>query len=259
PYLGPDLGSFSFKDIHTARKNNRSANLLMVSTQPSETTSSKTTAVYLPSIGKKLLTGVTGLGLVMFVVVHLLGNITLFFSASAYNNLAYVIESLWPLTYLVEAVLLLVAFVHIIVGIQIQVGKHKARPVGYAKYASAGKPSRQTLSSRSMIVSGLVLGIFLVVHLTTFKFGTYYELPGSSHRDLSRLVFETFHQPSYTAGYVVVLSLLGLHLRHGIWSALQSVGVTTKPWVYVGSAILGGAIALGFIGLPLSIYFGLIG
>lgn len=230
----------------------------MVSTQPPGANSSKT-AVYSSSIVKKLLTGITGLGLVIFVVVHLLSNLTLFFSASAYNDLAHIIESLGPLTYLVEAVLLLVALIHTAVGIQIQFGKYKARPVGYTKYVSAGEPSRQTLSSRTMIVSGLVLGVFLVVHLATFKFGPYYELPGSSHRDLSRLVFETFHQPGYTAGYVVVLGLLGLHLRHGIWSALQSVGVTTKPVVYVGSAVLGGAIALGFIGLPLSIYFGLIG
>ncbi len=211
------------------------------------------------SLGKKLLTGITGLLLVTFVVVHLLGNLTLFFSASAYNDLAHIIESLGPLTYLVEASLLLIAPVHIAVGINIHVGKHKARPVGYSEYVSAGEPSRQTLSSRTMIISGLVLGVFLVVHLATFKFGPYYELPGSLHRDLSRLVFETFHKPGYTAGYVVVLSLLGLHLRHGIWSALQSVGIATKPVVYVGSAILGGAIALGFIGLPLSIYFGLIG
>ena len=234
----------------------------MVSTQPTSIASSRT-APYSSSIAKKLLTGVTGLGLVTFVVVHLLGNLTLFFSASAYNNLAHIIESLGPLTYLVEALLLLVAIIHIAVGIQIHIGKHKARPVGYSEYVSAGEPSRQTLSSRTMIISGLVLGVFLVMHLATFKFGPYYALPGalpgSSHRDLSRLVFETFHKPGYTAGYVVVLSLLGLHLRHGIWSALQSVGIATKPAVYVGSAILGGAIALGFIGLPLSIYFGLVG
>lgn len=231
----------------------------MISPQAQTSRLAGTVELARSSLAKKLLTGITGLLLVAFVVVHLLGNLTLFFSASAYNNLAYTIESLGPLTYLVEAALLLVALIHIAVGIQIYVGKHKARPVGYAEYVSAGEPSRQTLSSRTMIVSGLVLGVFLVVHLATFKFGPYYELPGSSRRDLSRLVFETFHQPGYTAGYVVVLSLLGLHLRHGIWSALQSVGVTTKPAVYVGSALLGGAIALGFIGLPLSIYFGLIG
>ncbi len=231
----------------------------MVSIPTSDTDSAATESLSQSSIGRKLLTGITGLGLVTFVVSHLLGNLTLFFSASAYNQLAYVIECLGPLTYAVEALLLAIAFFHITTGIKIHIGAKKARPISYLEYESAGAPSRQSLSSRTMIISGLVLGLFLVVHLATFKFGTYYLLPGSTHRDLSRLVFETFHKPEYTAGYVVVLSLLGLHLRHGIWSALQSVGIVTKPAVYAASAVLGGAIALGFLGLPLSIYFGLIG
>jgi succinate dehydrogenase / fumarate reductase, cytochrome b subunit len=218
----------------------------------------ETTSWHASSIGKKLLTGITGLGLVLFVIFHLLGNLTLFVSASAYNELAHVIERLGPLTYLIEATLLIIALVHITVGIKIHIGAHKARPVGYSEYVSAGEPSRQTLSSRTMIVSGLVLGLFLVTHLATFKFGPYYRLPGSTERDLSRLVFETFHKPGYTAGYVGVMSVLGMHLRHGLWSALQSLGVSTQPALYGASAVIGGAIALGFIGLPLSIYFNLL-
>ncbi|MEO0769906.1 MAG: hypothetical protein AAFY72_10810, partial [Cyanobacteria bacterium J06649_4] len=95
--------------------------------------------------------------------------------------------------------------------------------------------------------------------LATFKFGPVYKLPNTTDRDLARLVFETFQQPGYAASYVIILSALGLHLRHGLWSALQSLGIATKPGVFAASAVLGGAIALGFIGLPLSIYFGLIG
>lgn len=226
-------------------------------------TASHTGWLWHSTIGKKLLTGVTGLGLVIFVIGHLLGNLTLFFSASAYNQLAAVIEGLGPLTYTVEFGLLAIALIHATIGLNIYLGKRQARPVNYTEYQSAGDPSRQTLSSRTMIISGLILGGFLGVHLATFKFGTVYAipgtLPGSAQRDLARLVFETFHKPSYTAGYVVVLSLLGLHLRHGIWSALQSLGIATKPVVSVASAVLGCAIALGFIGLPLAIYFGLIG
>ncbi len=214
---------------------------------------------YRSPIGKKILTGLTGLGLVIFVVVHLLGNLALFFSAKAYNDLAYVIERLGPVTYAVELGLVAIALIHATIGIKIYLNKRQARPINYAEYASAGEPSRQTLSSQTMIFSGLALGIFLGVHLATFKFGPYYTLPGSSHRDLARLVFETFHKPSYTAGYVVILSILGLHLRHGIWSALQSIGVETRFAVVAVSAVLAGAIALGFIGLPLAIYFGLIG
>jgi len=234
-------------------------------TKPNESQSSverpfTENTLLLSSIGKKLLTGATGLLLVTFVVVHLLGNLTLFFSASAYNRIAAVIEGLGPLTYLVEGLLLAIALIHATLGIKIFIGSRQARPEGYTEYVSAGEPSRQSLSSRTMILSGLMLGGFLVLHLATFKFGTYYALPGEFvHRDLARLVFETFHKPVYTAGYVVVLSVLGLHLRHGIWSALQSLGIATKPGIVAVSAVVGSAISLGFIGLPLAIYFGFIG
>ena len=231
----------------------------IVGTKPESSASMKGWAIIQSSIGKKLLTGITGLGLVTFVVVHLCGNLTLFFSASAYNQIAYGVEKLGPVTYLIELLLLAIALLHIYIGSQIYIGKRKARPVDYTEYESAGEPSRQSLSSRTMIFSGLLLGVFLVTHLATFKFGTYYAIPGTARRDLSRLVFETFRKPTYTAGYVIAMSLLGLHLRHGLWSALQSLGVATKPGTYIASAVLGGAIAFGFIGLPLSIYFGLIG
>lgn len=210
-------------------------------------------------IGKKLLTGITGLGLVTFVIVHVLGNLTLFVSADTYNQLAHSIEQLGPLLWVIEGVLLAMVIVHATIGITIYLGKQKARQDAYAQYESAGEPSRQTLASRTMIFSGVLLGLFLVGHLATFKFGPVYALPGSGERDLARLVFETFHRPAYTAGYVLILSFLGLHLRHGLWSALQSLGVATKPGVFAASAVIGGAIALSFIGLPLSIYFGLIG
>jgi len=216
-------------------------------------------SVYSSPIGKKLLTGVTGLGLVTFILVHLAGNLTLFFSAPAYNRLAHFIEQLGPLLYFIELLLVVMVLVHAVMGLNIYLGKRQARQVAYSEYESAGEPSRQTLASRSMIFSGVLLGVFLVGHLATFKFGKVYALPGSGNRDLARLVLEVFRRPAYTAGYVIVLSGLGLHLRHGIWSALQSLGVATKPMVFAMSAVLGGAIALGFIGLPLAIYFGVIG
>ena len=215
-------------------------------------------SLYYSPIGKKILTGITGLGLITFVIFHLLGNLTLFYSPSAYNQLAHSIDSLGLLLYLVEFGLLAMVGVHAAIGIGIYLGKRRARRVQYVEYESAGAPSRQTLASRTMIFSGLLLALFLVWHLATFKFGPVYQLPGSTDRDLARLVFETFRQPVYTAGYVVILSFLSLHLRHGLWSALQSVGVATKPGAVLVSSVLGSAIALGFIGLPLAIYFGVL-
>ncbi|MBE9062079.1 succinate dehydrogenase cytochrome b subunit [cf. Phormidesmis sp. LEGE 11477] len=212
-------------------------------------------SVYSSPIGKKILTGVTGLGLTTFVVGHLLGNLTLFLGVSTYNQLAHRLDSLGALLYLVELGLLAIVSVHAAIGIGIYLGKRQARPKQYEEYESAGRPSRQTLASRTMIFSGGLLAVFLVWHVATFKFGPAYSLPNSTDRDLARLVLETFQQPTYAVSYVVILSFLGLHLRHGLWSAFQSMGIATKPGMVAASSLLGSAIALGFISLPIAIYF----
>lgn len=217
--------------------------------------------IYRSPIGKKLITGVTGLGLVGFVLIHMLGNLTLFYSAAAYNQYAYAIERLGPITYAIELGLLGFVIFHAVLGIQIYLDKQRARPISYARYASVGEPSRQTLSSRTMIWTGLVLGTFLVWHLATFKFGPRYPITiaGTEMRDLSRLVIEKFQQPLYIAGYTAAMGILGFHLRHGIWSAFQSLGVLGKEarsLLYPLSLVLAGLIAAGFLGLPLAIYLG---
>ncbi|MEM6351468.1 MAG: succinate dehydrogenase cytochrome b subunit [Cyanobacteria bacterium P01_D01_bin.14] len=232
------------------------------------TTSSRSAAVnhsralYKSSIGKKLITGVTGLMLAAFVLVHMVGNLTLFLGAAAYNQFGHVVETLGPLTWIVELVLLGAVIFHAVLGFQIFIGKVKARRQGYAEYQSAGAPSYQSLSSRSMIWTGLVLAGFLVWHLTTFKFGPRYHVPGTEVRDLARLVFERFQQPAYAGGYVAVMVLLGFHLRHGLWSALQSLGVLgsgVRSVVYAVGTVLAILIAWGFLGLPVAIYGGWLG
>ncbi|MEM9484459.1 MAG: succinate dehydrogenase cytochrome b subunit, partial [Cyanobacteria bacterium P01_F01_bin.116] len=171
------------------------------------------------------------------------------------------LERLGPLIWLIELALLGFVLFHIVLGIQIFLGRLQARPQGYVAYASAGEPSYQTLSSRTMIVTGLILGSFLVWHLLTFKFGVRYTVPGSDTRDLARLVFEKFHNPLYALGYTGVMVMLASHLRHGIWSAWQSLGAlnsAVRPAVYAVSVILAVGIAVGFVIVPLGIYFGLV-
>lgn len=219
--------------------------------------------IYRSSIGKKLITGITGLGLVLFVGVHLVGNLLLFVGHDAYNGYAHHLEALGPLLWTVETLLALVFGVHAIAGIHIFVDKLRARPEPYSTYTSRSEGSLQTLSSRTMILTGGVLAVFLIWHLLTFKFGPRYPtaLEGQPVRDLARLVVEKFQQPTYAFGYSGVMALLGFHLRHGLWSALQSLGVLTRPirLTVFGLSLLGaGAIAIGFMALPLCIYFGLV-
>ncbi|MEM9266878.1 MAG: succinate dehydrogenase cytochrome b subunit [Cyanobacteria bacterium P01_F01_bin.13] len=218
--------------------------------------------LYQSSIGKKLITGISGIALVTFVIIHMMGNLILLVSVDGYNQYGHYLEQFGPGLWLIELILLGFIVFHILMGVQIFLRRLRARPQGYTTYASAGTPSYQTLSSRTMIVTGVILGSFLVWHLLTFKFGMRYLVPGSDVRDLARLVFEKFHQPLYAFGYTGVMVMLASHLRHGIWSAFQSLGVlnaAVRPVMYTLSVILAIGIALGFVVLPLGIYFGLVG
>ncbi len=214
------------------------------------------------SVGKKILTGITGLGLTLFVCFHLLANLVLFAGPDAYNQLAHFLDSWGFLLLIVELILLVTVIVHAWLGIVIRIRSERSRPIKYKMLKSAGKPSKQSLSSGSMIITGLVLLIFLVSHLSTFKFGTHYmtSVNGVAMRDLAKLVIETFRNPVYTFSYLGVMVLLGLHLRHGFWSAWQSLGVLRSPWsslVYAIAFVLALLIAIGFLVLPLAIFFDL--
>lgn len=229
----------------------------------------KRSSFFSSPVGKKMITGITGLGLVVFVIEHMLGNLTLMFEGeAAYNAYAHFLEGLGPLLYLLEAGLLAFFVFHIVLGINIYLGKRRARPEGYQRYRSAGKPSMQSVSSRSMIVTGCIMLVFLVIHLVSFKFGPggpghadpayVTTVNGVEMRDLSKLVLHKFQNPLYAFGYVAVMLLLGVHLRHGFWSALQSLGATNPrltPVLYTVGAVLGLLIAVGFLVLPLWVYF----
>lgn len=218
---------------------------------------------YNSSIGKKFITGITGLGLSFFVLVHMLGNLTLFTSPKAYNQLAHLINSGGILLTIIEFILLVAIILHGAIAIKIQINKQQARLINYAQIKTAGNPSKQTISSRTMIFTGLILLVFLIFHLLTFKFGTYYPtiINGIEMRDLAKLVTEKFHSSAYTFSYVGVMILLGFHLRHGIWSAFQSIGTMNtrySPLIYTFALIFAILISLGFIILPLAIYGGII-
>ena len=212
------------------------------------------------TLGKKILMSLSGLLMVFFLVEHLAGNLLLLLPDSGpFNLYAHRLISLgWPII-AAEAVLAGILAVHVVAAISVSRLNRRSRPHRYARRASAGEPSRKTIASTSMIWSGAMLGVFLAIHLKTFKFGHYYvvEHDGEQIRDLYRLVFETFRSPWYAFGYAGAMVLLGLHLRHGFWSAFQSLGANNPgfdrfiTWLgYLIAAVL----ALGFVGIPLWIY-----
>lgn len=207
------------------------------------------------------MTGISGIVLAVFVFVHMVGNLSYFaIDPEAYNIYGNFLISLGPILYLIEFVLLAFFIFHVTIGVGIWLRTRKARSNGYGKYATKGGPSLQGISSRSMIITGIVLFFFVIIHLWSFKFGPYYEtmVAGEPIRDLRRLLEENFAKPHYAFGYTAVMLLLALHLRHGIWSAMQSLGAmkpSLTPLIYTVGTIIGLLIAVGFLVLPLYIYF----
>jgi len=220
-------------------------------------------AVVWSSVGKKLLSGITGVLLFIYVCVHLLGNLTLFVSADAFNRYAHFLENFLhgSMVLVFEIGLVTVFLVHIITGVSVALlDKYRARPVGYIKRGNAGGPSQKTLSSRAMIITGSMLLIFLVIHVRSFKFGETQMIPlenGEEMMDLYSLVVLSFKNPWVTLGYVGAMVLLGSHLWHGFWSAFQSLGWTNQRWLPILQGlgvIFALALAVGFIVLPLYAY-----
>ena len=124
------------------------------------------------SLGKKFLMGLTGLALFLFVAVHLSENLILIVGTKTlYNQWTHALESMGPLLYLIELGLVGVFVLHIASGTSVWLDKRRARPTAYVRVANAGGPSRKSLSSVSMIITGAVILLFTIVHIKTFKYG----------------------------------------------------------------------------------------
>lgn len=211
-------------------------------------------------VGRKILTGLTGVLLVLFIVFHLVGNLAIFGDPNAMNSYSHFLHQLGPLLWIARVGLLLIFMVHAWIGISIWFGKKKARPQDYKVYSSKGGPSKQSLSSRSMAFTGVVLLIFVVFHVNTFALGEMgtVTVDGVEMHDIKTLVLDTFANPFYAFGYTFVMMLLGAHLGHGIWSAFTSLTLSSpkvSAMVYTIGVVVAVILAVGFLFIPLYIYF----
>jgi len=217
------------------------------------------------SVGKKLVMAVTALSLVLFVIVHLIGNLQLLRSnSSSFNAYAHKLEDLGVVLYVAELGLLGIFITHFIIAITIVLKKKDARPVKYFVTKNLGGTSHKSIGSSTMIYTGIVMLIFIVVHLITFKYGPgikegYVKLVhGQDVRDLHRLVVEWFSKEWYVAFYTAVMTLLLLHLRHGFWSAFQSLGLNHAKYnkfIFAVGVFVAITFSLGFLFIPIFIYF----
>lgn len=220
------------------------------------------------SLGRKYLMSVSGLAMVGFVVTHLLGNLQLYGDGTAFNAYAKGLHDLGPLLWAAELGLIGVLVLHVAVAIGLQMSNRKAAgPVRYQHaQESKGGPSYFSPFSRGMIITGGTLLVFLVVHIMHFKYGFFAPddvankmttVKGEEALDLYARVHHAFKNPGWVAFYMVCMGVLFGHLRHGFWSAFQSIGALNwrleKP-ATIAALATAGALAAGFIGIPIYIF-----
>ena len=216
------------------------------------------------SIFKKIIMAVTGLALVGFVVAHLLGNLLLYApDGSIFNQYAYKLHSLGFLLYVAEAGLIAFFLFHAVTGIRLALSAKKAKPQNYLSPKSKGGESKWGFASNNMVITGTILLVFVILHVKHFKFGPDIvdgystQINGTEARDLYRHVVEQFKNPLIVALYVAAMTFLGFHLKHGIWSALQSLGLTrdnNNKKLYIAGTITGVLLAVGFLLIPVYIF-----
>lgn len=219
------------------------------------------------TVGQKYLMAASGIALVLFTITHLAGNLTLYSpDSSIFNTYAKKLHDLGPILIVAELGLLAVAILHIVLAVVIKRKNRQARPEAYKTLVTKGGPSKSTVGSRNMILTGIVLLVFLIIHIKSFKYGPgmdagyVADIGGEQARDLYRLVHETFKNPFFVLFYVGSMLFLGFHIRHGFWSAFQSLGANNprvSQGLYALALVIALLLAIGFLFIPVSIYFDL--
>jgi succinate dehydrogenase / fumarate reductase cytochrome b subunit len=176
------------------------------------------------SIGRKVVMAVTGMLMVLFIVGHLLGNLSVFIGPNALNAYADKLHSLGALLWVVRVVMIAAVVLHIVIAIQITLENSAAKPERYAVQRSL----KATFASKNMIWTGLVLLAFVLYHLAHFTLhwtpGLVLGTDGLNRFDVYTMVTSAFASASVAAIYVVAMVALFLHLTHGIQSTFQSIG-----------------------------------
>ena len=217
------------------------------------------------TVGRKITMALSAIGLVVFAVMHLAGNLQLFLpDGTLFNKYALMLHDFGWLLYVAEAGLAAVIVFHAVSGIMLKVNHRNARKDAYHVSKTKGGPSKGNVASRSMIISGMILLFFIIYHIYQFRFGPgiaegyVTTIDGREARDLHRLVVETFQDPIWVAVYVGAMLFLAAHLRHGIWSMLQSLGLMCPRYskcIYCLGLVVAVVLAVGFLLIPIWMYF----
>jgi succinate dehydrogenase / fumarate reductase, cytochrome b subunit len=227
--------------------------------------------VFQTSVGKKYVMAVTGFMLFLFVVGHLAGNLQIFLGREAINRYGSFLQSNPELIWPARLGLLVMLGLHIWSAAKVSLENKAARPVGYAVYQPVGS----SYASRTMLVGGSVVFVFIIYHLLHYtaviqylnftgqNFAAFMEpLPGQvppERHDIFKMMVVGFSQPLVSGFYVLGLALLCLHLSHGASSMFQSLGWKNdayRPFLDKAAQVVAVLIFVGYTSIPVAILCG---
>lgn len=213
------------------------------------------------TVGKKAVMAVSGLIMLAYLVVHMFGNLKIFFGPDTFDAYAHWLRTIgepfmhyeWTL-WVVRVVLVAAVVAHATAAYQLSRRDLRARPDRYVH-----RRPRASYATRTMRWGGVILGLFLVWHLLDLTTGTVHAgfRPGHPYEN----VVATFSTWYGNAVYLLAMLALGLHVRHGFWSAAQTLGAgsRTRDRLLVTLAnLLALVLTLGFIAVPVGVMTGLV-
>ena len=212
------------------------------------------------SIGQKIVMAITGLALCGFLLIHLGGNLLLYVGADKYNEYAHALHAQKALLLVAEIGLLLMFVLHICLAFRTHFKNSSARPIDYAIRQSKQDPGPLAVPpSGMMLPTGMVVLVFLLLHLSDFKFFEYTRMTGLRHQSVS-VSAEPFSKavgvlkdPITAVVYLVGSLVLGLHVWHGFASACQTLGLSHpkySPLIKSLSFLFALTVAIGFASFP---------
>jgi succinate dehydrogenase / fumarate reductase cytochrome b subunit len=207
--------------------------------------------------GKKVVMAVTGAIMFLFIIGHLLGNLLIFAGPESINAYARFLHFDGALLWIIRSVLIVAVILHITATVQLALRNKRARPIGYSRKEAINS----SYASRTMYWSGPIVLVFIIFHLLQFTAG--YIHPGSQFiaGDVYHNLIAGFQVWWVSVWYIFAIVLLGLHLRHGLWSMFQSVGINHPrhtPLLKKAAFAIAVLIVLGYISIPISVLTGLV-
>lgn len=208
------------------------------------------------SIGKKWIVGISGALLVLFVIAHLAGNLTIYIGpyGEGINVYAQALHASTAFLWAARGGLLVVFLIHIFTTLSLVLENRRARPQRYAVKTHV----QSTVFVRTMALSGLVVLSFLIFHVLQFAAGLsphsgLYDMEG--RHDVAAMIIQSFHNPWVSGFYLLSLVLLGMHLSHGLSSIFQTFGLNGRKssgLIKCVALVASWGLMAGFASIPLA-------